>query len=210
MAGIHDFTTFLVAAIALNLIPGADTLYILGRSLSQGRKAGILSVLGISTGVLFHTLAASLGLSVILAASSLAFSVVKYLGAIYLIYLGVRMFRTEEPAAPQTACHKKETSPGAIYREGILTNVLNPKVALFFLAFLPQFITPGNPYGPLPFLLLGTTFILTGTGWCLLVAYFASAFSARLRIASRPGNMVKKITGTLFIGLGLKLALEKA
>jgi RhtB (resistance to homoserine/threonine) family protein len=209
MTGIHDFPAFLVAGIALNLMPGADTLYIIGQSLSRGRKAGVVSVLGISTGSLFHTLAAALGLSTILATSSLAFSTVKYIGAVYLIYLGVKMLKE----APARTGGKRVTPAkmplGKIFRQGVLTNISNPKVALFFLAFLPQFISPEGQQGILPFLLLGVTFVFTGTCWCLFVAYTATTLARRIGQKSAPARLFKKITGALFIGLGLKLAYEK-
>jgi RhtB (resistance to homoserine/threonine) family protein len=209
MFGIHDFPAFLVAGIALNLMPGADTLYIIGQSLGRGRKAGVISVLGISTGTLCHTLAASLGLSTILATSSVAFSTVKFIGAAYLIYLGLKIFKESPVQTEYRPGASPQTSPGKIYRQGILTNIFNPKVALFFLAFLPQFISPEGQQGILPFLLLGLAFVFTGTCWCLFVAYAATTLVQKISKKSDSTNRLKKITGTLFIGLGLKLAYEK-
>ena len=147
MFGIHDFPLFVVSCILLNITPGQDTMYIIGRSMAQGRQAGIMSVLGIMTGVLVHTLLAALGLSVILATSSLAFTVVKIAGAAYLIWIGIS-FMTARPD-PQQASNAPATPPNTwkIYKQGVLTNVLNPKVALFFLSFLPQFVSPWNPAG---------------------------------------------------------------
>lgn len=209
MFGIHDFSAFLVAGIALNLMPGADTIYIIGRSVSQGKKAGILSVLGISTGSLCHTFAASFGLSAILATSSLAFLTVKYIGAAYLVFLGIQMF-CAAPLETQSNKGKSENSAmWTIYKQGILTNVFNPKVALFFLAFLPQFISPENQYGILPFLALGTAFIFTGTCWGLFIVYSATTLTKRIKTVSVSKSLLKKITGTIFISLGLKLAYER-
>ena len=190
----------------LNIMPGADTLYILGCSISKGRKAGIVSALGVSTGCMVHTLMAALGLSVILAKSALAFNIIKYLGAGYLIYLGIRSFTSKADLLAQGGVCEAD-SPKKLYFQGITTNVLNPKVALFFLAFLPQFIDPYNAYGPLPFLLLGFTFIATGTIWCITLAVFSSQLAAKLNPGS--SNILQKATGMIFIGLGLNLLRAK-
>jgi threonine/homoserine/homoserine lactone efflux protein len=153
MFGIHNYWLFIVSGLLLNITPGQDTLYIVGRSISQGRRAGVLSVLGISTGCLVHTLAAAFGLSAVLAASSEAFMAVKFIGAAYLVYLGFQMILSR--ASPPRQLTTGQPARGwMIYRQGILTNVLNPKVALFFLAFLPQFIESGSNTKVLAFLIL--------------------------------------------------------
>src|SRR6267378_8301637 len=143
MFGIHDFGLFLVAGILLNLTPGPDTVYILGRSVAQGREAGVASALGISLGSIFHTGAAALGLSAILATSALAFGTIKLIGGTYLIFLGIKMIldRRRELSLPSN--FRRRTNIAA-FRQGVVTNILNPKVALFFLAFLPQFIDPSS------------------------------------------------------------------
>lgn len=204
MFGIIDYSLFIMAAVVLNLTPGADTIYILGRSMTQGRKAGIVSVLGISSGSLIHTLIAALGLTIILAKSALAFNLVKFLGAGYLVYLGVRLLRSKDSLSI-TSDKYKETSLRKIYFEGMITNLLNPKVALFFLAFLPQFIDPNNVYGPIPFLLLGLTFITTGTIWCIVLAFFSSFMTEKFKGEKRISNILNKLAGVIFIGLGLNL-----
>ena len=191
----------------LNLTPGMDTMYILGRSMAQGTRAGVFSALGISTGSLIHTLAAASGLSLVLAASATAFGLVKYCGALYLVYLGVRAFFPAKRTGSKGEQENRSISGRQVYVSGIVTNVLNPKVALFFLAFLPQFIDPAYPYTMLSFILLGSTFILTGTCWCLLLAVFSAKFSSLLQERSQTGNLLGKLTGLLFIGLGLKLAV---
>ena len=206
--GILHFWTFLAAGILLNLTPGVDTMYIVGRSMSCGVKAGILSALGISTGSMLHTLAAATGLSLVLAASATAFHVVKYFGAAYLFYLGAQMFFasrsiTSRKEGRQAVNYKK------IYLSGILTNVLNPKVALFFLAFLPQFIDPAYPTPFLSFVVLGALFITTGTIWCLLLAVFAAKISALFKENKSTSKLFNRLSGLLFIGLGVKLALMK-
>lgn len=140
MSGIHHFETFLLSSILLNITPGSDTIFILTRSIAQGRSAGIVSALGIGTGNLVHTLFAALGLSYVIASSPLVFSIIQYAGAGYLVFIGITMLSTNVIANSvlKTENHKPLL---IIYRDGAITNVLNPKVALFFLAFLPQFIS---------------------------------------------------------------------
>jgi threonine/homoserine/homoserine lactone efflux protein len=208
MFGIHDFALFLTTGILLNLTPGPDTVYILGRSVAQGRRAGVASALGISVGSIFHTGAAALGLSAFLATSAWAFTAVKLTGAAYLIFLGVRALlgRNQDLSIP---AQFKQNDPAAAFRQGILTNVLNPKVALFFLAFLPQFIEATAPSKTIAFLVLGLTFVTTGTIWCLILAWFASAFSARLRGNATVAALLNRAVGSLFIFLGLRLAVVR-
>ena len=208
MFGIHHFGLFVVAGILLNLTPGPDTVYILGRSIAQGRAAGIASALGISAGSIFHTTAAALGLSAILASSAIAFGTIKLLGGTYLIFLGIKMILNRERELGLPSNFRRRTKAAA-FRQGILTNVLNPKVGLFFLAFLPQFIDPASGMKVLAFLLLGFTFVTTGTIWCLIIACFASAFSERLRTNETIGLWLSRAAGALFVFLGLRLARIK-
>ncbi|MDZ8091507.1 MAG: LysE family translocator [Nostoc sp. DedQUE05] len=210
MFGIQNFSVFLITALALNITPGQDTLYIIGRSIAQGRRAGIISVLGISTGSLIHTTAAAFGLSAILAVSSTAFSMIKLVGAVYLIYLGVQMLLECASSVENKFNNYTQLSVWKIYQQGILTNVLNPKVALFFLSLLPQFINDTSNMRVLAFFGLGSTFIFTGTIWCLLVAWFSAKFSRYFCEKQATGFWLKRITGVLFVGLGVKLAFEKS
>ena len=206
MYGIQHYEIFVLSGILVNITPGQDVMYILGRSVAQGRKAGVLSVLGICTGALIHTVAAALGLSAILMASEPAFRVMKYAGAGYLVYLGVKMFLRD----PEHVSLKKtsvDSNAWSIYLQGMLTDLLNPNVILFFLAFLPQFVDPTIQHGILPFLLLGSTFVTTGTAWCMIVACFAAGISGHLRRNPRTAMMVSRVTGGLFVFLGLRLAL---
>jgi RhtB (resistance to homoserine/threonine) family protein len=209
MFGIENYMGFLVVGILLNLTPGSDTLYILTRSIAQGKKAGIVSVLGIETGCLIHTLCAAFGLSLILRSSATLFMVVKYLGAGYLVYLGIKMLVERAPLFENTHLTFEQSDLLRIYRQGMFTNILNPKVALFFLSFLPQFIRPQNPYGPLPFLILGGTFMATGVLWCLFLAYSASTMTNTLRMNERIGRFMQKVSGAIFIGLGIQLAYKR-
>jgi RhtB (resistance to homoserine/threonine) family protein len=208
MLGTQNLWLFVVSGILLNILPGPDTLYIVGRSLSQGRKAGVSSALGISSGCMVHTLAAAFGLSAVLAASASAFMIVKFAGAAYLMYLGIRMLleRKAADAGPEIFAPQNSWT---IYRQGILTNVLNPKVALFFLSFLPQFVNPASDTKIAAFLFLGAVFIFNGTIWCLIVVWFASALGRRLRESSSAASIIRRATGALFVGLGLKLAASK-
>ena len=208
MFGTQHLALFVFSGILLNLTPGQNTLYIVGRSVSQGRRAGFLSVLGIVSGSVIHTLAAAFGLSALLATSAQAFVIVKLAGAAYLAYLGIRML-LERPASPGTAAEFTPESRWAIYRAGLLTNVLNPKVALFFLAFLPQFVAPAAESRILSFLFLGGVFIFNGTLWCLVLVWGASAMSRRLRERRSLGLLLKRATGAIFVGLGARLAISK-
>jgi threonine/homoserine/homoserine lactone efflux protein len=208
MFGTQHLTVFVLSGILLNLTPGQDTFYIVGRSISQGRRAGLLSVMGISSGAVVHTFAAAFGLSAILAASANAFAVVKLAGAAYLVYLGIRMlFERRSDAGAETTFTR--AGDWDIYRSGFLTNLLNPKVALFFLAFLPQFVSPATGSRILSFLFLGGVFIFNGTLWCLVLVWGASAMSRRFRQHPSSGQILKRATGAFFVCLGLRLAVSK-
>lgn len=207
MTGIIHFETFLLAGILLNLTPGNDTIFILTKSIAQGRKAGILSVLGIATGSLIHTTLAALGLSIIIAKSVLLFTIIKYAGAAYLIYIGIRMLTDRSKLNLAIAAQNDTVNFKRIYRDAVLTNVLNPKVAMFFIAFLPQFIDPHYQNSVIPFMLLGITFTITGTIWCLILAIFSSFLFLKLRTNPKFSSYLNKICGTILIGLGIKIAL---
>jgi threonine/homoserine/homoserine lactone efflux protein len=208
MFGIHDFGVFIASCIVLNITPGPDTLYILGRSMAQGRAAGIASVLGIAAGTVVHTLAAALGVSALLAASASAFMVIKFAGAAYLVYLGVRMIATR---ASGTAIPTSFSSAGfaPILRQGFLTNLLNPKVALFFLAFVPQFIAADSSTKFAAFVTLGFSFIGTGTVWCLFLVWVSAWLGDRLRGNSGFADWLNPGAGALFVFLGIRLAASK-
>lgn len=209
MFGIENYLGFIIAAIVLNLTPGADTMYILTRSVSQGRNAGLVSVAGIMSGCVVHVLCAAFGLSLILSTSAIVFTLVKWAGALYLVYLGIKVFLEKNNTFDTL---KSENAPGdlmKIYKQGVLTNVLNPKVGLFFLSFLPQFINPEYANGPIPFLILGGTFLVTGTLWCLVLAFSAALMTNTLRNNKMAGPLLQKLSGIIFIGFGLKLALGK-
>ena len=203
MPELHSFLLFLAAGLALNFTPGPDMLYVTARGASEGRSAGFASALGIGAGTLFHITVVALGLAALLQAVPVAYLALRIGGAIYLIYLGVRAFRSGNSLTLQ----RVEPAPlSVVFRQGVITNVLNPKVALFFLAFLPQFVDPsrGNPV--LQIIVLGLVFDFTGTLVNLGVALGASGAATRLREADRARAILQRVTGVLFIGLGLRLA----
>jgi threonine/homoserine/homoserine lactone efflux protein len=210
MFGIQNFSLFLVSCILLNITPGQDTMYILGQSVVRGRKAGIVSVLGIMSGVLVHTMLAAFGLSIILATSSLAFSIVKYLGAGYLLWIGFGFLLKGQKDQHVELVNKEPVKSWTIYRQGVLTNVLNPKVSLFFLSFLPQFVVPQANVIFVPFLLLGMTFFTTGSIWCMVLVLGSTWLKGKIGHRTAMGGITKKLTGALFVGLGVKLALSQA
>jgi|SRR5579863_840433 len=211
MLGIHDYWLFILSGILLILTPGQDTMYILGRSLTGGLQSGVASAFGITVGTIIHTLAAAAGLSVLLAASPVAFTTVKLCGAAYLLLLGTRLLFTRSTTAAERdpEAGAAPSSASSAFSQGILSNVLNPKVALFFLAFLPQFINPSSAFKTLAFLVLGATFITMGSLWCLVLAIGA----ARLRtfFVHNPDvrTLINRATGGLFILLGARLAWSR-
>ena len=208
MLGVHDFWLFVLSAFLLNVTPGPDTLYIVGRSTAQGLRAGVLAALGIGAGALVHVSAAAIGLSAILAASATAFTVVKLIGAAYLLYVGVGLIRSAGAPTRPAALESRELSMRSVFLQGFLTNVLNPKVALFFLAFLPQFVASDAPSKALAFLLLGVIFDFNGTLWNLFVAW-STAHLRRLAPSAAFKRWFNRCVGGLFIGVGIRLALAR-
>ena len=208
MFGTQHLLTFLIAAIALNLVPGQDTLYIIGRSLSQGRKAGIISVLGIGSGCLVHITAAAIGLYSVLALWPPAFNLIADAGALYLIFLGIMVWVNRKSVDLSGKPGTASDSDWLIYRQGLMTNLLNPKVALFFLAFLPQFIDPVSNLGAVSFLFLGFVFFCTGSVWCTFVALFASSVADILRERPKVQTGFDLFTAVLFVALGVGLLLS--
>jgi threonine/homoserine/homoserine lactone efflux protein len=206
--GTHDLWLFVLSGFLLNITPGPDTLYIVGRGSTQGWRAGAVAALGIGAGTLVHICAAALGLSAILAASATAFTTVKIIGAAYLLYVGISLIRSAGAS---------ESSPGAIavrpasmrgiFVQGFLTNVLNPKVALFFLAFLPQFVASDAGSKPLAFLFLGGIFDFNGTLWNLFVAWSTARLSSQLAPSAAFRRWFNRCVGTVFVFIGIRLAL---
>jgi threonine/homoserine/homoserine lactone efflux protein len=207
MAGIHDLWAFLAASFLLWLTPGPDTMYILARSIAHGRRAGVMSALGIGSGLLIHTLLAAFGLSAILAASAWAFAAVKTAGALYLIYLGLQALRKK--AGTLAAPNLSSMGSWRVYRQGVVSNTLNPKVAIFFLAFLPQFVDAGAGLGPMPFLFLGAIFVVGGTLWSLGQAVCAASATRTIRRNPALLGWLERLSGCVYIALGLSLLRSK-
>jgi threonine/homoserine/homoserine lactone efflux protein len=205
MPGIHAYPLFVLTAVLLNLTPGQDTLFILGRSLAGGTRAGIAAALGICVGSIGHTLLAALGLSALLAASPWAFTCVRALGAAYLIYLGGKLLFSRS-AGVHRAAQDGRAHVRSAFAQGIFTNLMNPKVALFFLALLPQFVDPASHAKTLAFLELGATFVTTGLLWCLVLACAAGRLQSLLRRHPRAGTVIDRSVGALFVALGARLA----
>lgn len=207
MISLDDFLLFAFASLVLNITPGNDMLYVATRSASQGVKAGIVSALGIAGGCIVHLLAAVIGLSAIIANSATAFDIIKYIGAAYLIYLGIKSFLSNQNKfSINNAIEKKPLSK--LFWQGVFTNVLNPKVALFFLAFLPQFIHPEKGNAPLQILLLGLWFNFSGTIVNIIIAMLFGKLGNWLGDKQAFIKWQNKITGLLLVGLGIKVALS--
>ncbi|WP_175682982.1 LysE family translocator [Burkholderia cenocepacia] len=212
MFGITHFGFFVFAVFLLNITPGPDTAYIVGRSVAQGRGAGLMSAFGISAGCCVHALACAFGLTALLAASATAFTVIKLVGAAYLIYLGVRMIIAKQAAAPSgaTAAEAAAAKPlRQLFMQGFWTNVLNPKVVLFFVSFFPQFVSADSPHKAWAFLTLGAVFVAMSTVWTSLVAWVAG--SVTQRFSGKPGvkKWLDRTVGSTFVGLGLRLAASQ-
>jgi len=203
---------FIAAGLLLNLTPGPDVLYIVSNALRSGAKAGIAAAFGITAGVFVHIFAAALGVGALLAASATAFTVLKWIGAAYLVYVGIRLLLAKAPAAMNLGAASPDPIGAgglkSIFFRGFGTNALNPKVALFFLAFVPQFIGPGVENKTAAFLLLGLLFnfnsLWVNIGWGLAAAWLAS----RVGAVKRSMFWLDKAAGVMFLGFGLKLALS--
>jgi len=209
MLGVHDLGLFIISGLLLNLTPGQDVAYIISRSTALGWRDGAIAALGVGAGCFVHVFAAALGLSAILATSATAFTVVKLMGAAYLIWVGVGMFRGNgngSGSAEQERQHPPVTRR-KVFSQGFLTNALNPKVALFFLAFLPQFVSADAPAKSLAFLFLGVVFTMNGTIVNLLWAWSSARVLAIFGAGRRHGAWARRVAGSLFIGLGIRLAM---
>jgi threonine/homoserine/homoserine lactone efflux protein len=202
-----NIALFVAASLAVIVAPGPDNIYVLTRGVAQGRDVALASAWGMCSGLLFHTTLAALGLSVVLARSAVAFSVVKYAGAAYLIYLGVRALLNKEGFAP-SAGEESATRLGRFFLKGLTMNLLNPKVAVFFLAFLPQFVNVGRSGAALRFVALGLTFALLSVIVFSAIALFSGFFGDRLSKSPRFANVLQGLTGCVLIGLGVRLALS--
>lgn len=210
MLGIHDLWLFVLSGLLLNVTPGPDTAYIVGRSIQVGWRGGAAAAIGICCGCLFHVFGAAIGLSALLMASSAAFTAVKWAGAAYLLFTGIQMIRARAAPIADVTVTGDAVPLRRVFWQGALTNALNPKVALFFLAFLPQFVTADSPHKALAFLLLGGIFICNGALWCLGIAAFAASAAGRIRQSSGALAWITRALGGLFVYLGFRVAMLEA
>lgn len=202
---------FIVAGWLLNLTPGPDVLYIVSSALKNGVRAGIVAALGIVSGCFVHVFAAALGVGALLATSATAFTVLKWVGAAYLMWMGVKLLLAKDGSSivPADATGEPQAvNLGRVYRQGFLTNVLNPKVALFFLAFVPQFIAPGTEDKVTAFLLLGLLFNINSLPINFGYAWLAGWASPRVGAVQRAMHWMDRAAGVMFIGFGLRLAMS--
>jgi threonine/homoserine/homoserine lactone efflux protein len=213
MLGVHDFWLFLLAGFLLNVTPGSDIAYIVARSAQCGVRGGVAATFGITAGCLIHITAAAIGISAILMTSALAFNALKWVGAAYLVYVGFKMlFASRRAQESPQSLRRRPTAVKmrTIFFQGFLTNVLNPKVALFFLAFLPQFIRADASSKAMAFVILGLVFASTGTAWNLIVAWTAGRLATAWSGLGRLRLWLERSLGALFVGLGVRLALSDA
>ena len=204
MLDVNSLLLFMTATIILNITPGPDMLYVIARSVGQGRAAGIASSLGIAAGCFVHILAVTFGLASLMMAVPAAYEIIKYAGAAYLIYLGIRILITRQTKNTETPI--EEASLRKIFLQGVITNVLNPKVALFFLAFLPQFVHRENNVAA-QIIFLGVLFNTSGTLVNVTVALVASYTGVQFKTRIGNSSVFRWLTGGVFIGLGVRLAL---
>ena len=203
MLGIENLWLFVASGILLNLIPGPDSVLIAGRAASQGFRAGSAAALGIGTGTLIHIIAAALGLSAILATSATAFTVVKVIGGVYLIYMAISMFKDQQ--GDGTTKTFGSTPLKKIYTQGVITNLFNPKVAIFFLSFMPQFISESSENKALAFFVLGLIFNVNGMIWCHFIAWASSSMSRKLSVNKAVRKWLNRFTASLFGVFGIRL-----
>mgnify|MGYP000980938315 CR=1 FL=1 len=214
---LDQLLLFMAAGILLNLTPGPDVLYIVTHALRRGARAGMVAALGITAGCFVHIFAAAVGVSALMAASATAFTILKWAGAAYLVYVGLRLLLAKGGSAMQLGAAGADSTGASgpngmktIFLRGFWTNVLNPKVALFFLAFVPQFIAPGVENKPLAFLLLGLLFNFNGLwvnlGWAVAAAWLAR----RAGVVQKSMQWLDRVAGAMFVGFGIKLALTAA
>jgi threonine/homoserine/homoserine lactone efflux protein len=203
---------FSLASLLLCMAPGPDTAYILGRSTLQGRQAGVVAALGISAGILVHVTGAALGISALIAGSANAFLALKLVGAAYLVYLGVTTIAgsLRSVSVESATVVRRAEALGRIAWQGFLTDVLNPKVAIFFLAFLPQFVPPDRAGETWPLIVLGGLFVVIATLWNLLVAGVAAGIGDRVRGSRGIRRWLDCCLGSVFVYLGARLAFERA
>lgn len=207
--GITDFSLFLMAVLLLNATPGPDTAYIVGRSVAQGRGAGLLSALGITAGCCIHATLSAFGLTALLAASATAFMAVKLAGSAYLVYLGIKMLLSKKSSASKNLPQRALRSHKTIFLQAMITNVLNPKVILFFLSFFPQFVQHDSPHKIAAFLLLGAVFSVVTLCWNSSTVMLAGTLTRRAGNNPHIKHWLERAVGAAFVALGISVVLRK-
>ena len=207
MIDTAKFALFITVSWALILVPGPDMLYVITRGMTHGRRAGMLSAIGVVCGILVHTLAAALGLTVIFQTSALAFLIVKYVGAVYLVYLGIKAWREKSVISLQVSSSTANSQ--RLFWQGVLSNVLNPKIAIFFLAFLPQFVDRGSSQVTLQLIALGLTFAFLGLLFLLVVGYSSGTIGSWITHRPQYTQFLGRVSGGILIALGVRLALTE-
>ncbi|MGR5063548.1 LysE family translocator [Photobacterium sp. DNB22_13_2] len=205
MFGIENLWLFVVSGVVLNMMPGPDSILIASRGASQGFRAGSAAALGIGTGILVHVIAAALGLSAILSTSAMAFTIVKVVGGVYLMYMAIGMIRESNSHRKPQIAQPQKASLKSIYTQGLITNVFNPKVAIFFLSFMPQFISESSDNKALAFLVLGLVFNFTGMLWCHFIAWASSSMSYKLSANQSVRKWLNRLAASLFGLFGVRL-----
>lgn len=209
MLGIENIGSFIISAIIVITTPGIDTIMVLTRSISKGKTAGLYSALGVSLGLVFHTCAVTFGLSLIIAKSAIAFSLIKYLGAGYLIYIGTKALLAKSEQTEIKPTEIKIEGSKKMFLTAFISDVLNPKIAIFFLAFLPQFIKTSEINNPIPYLLLGSIMFFITLIWCSFLALMGSKVAILFNRNKNAEKWMNKTSGLVFILLGLKVAMTK-
>ena len=205
----NSYLLFIGASIILCIVPGPDMIYLLSRTVAQGKKAGFAAALGINLGAYFHLTAAILGISAIIATSAIAFTILKYCGAAYLIYIGFKAIFSNSSSTIGSSDNEAQLSIKSIFWQGFISDVLNPKVAIFFISLLPQFIQTDNNNPFTQLIILGITVNVIALLINLVLVWFSHSVSSNLRQSNRMSKVLNNIMGTVFISLGLKLATEQ-
>ena len=206
--------SLIISVTAIHIValvsPGPDFFMALKNSITYSRKTGIYTAVGFGIGISIHILYSITGLAFIISKSEFLFTIIKYLGASYLFYIGIKsLLNSPEKVSLDKQTHLNDISPLQAIKIGFITNILNPKVGLFFISFFPQFINQNHATGPLPFLYLGATFLIIGTIWSIFIAFAASFMTNTLRNNKTAENLLYKLSGTVFIGFGLKIAFSR-
>ena len=209
MYGIENLSAFILTAIIVVISPGVDTIMVLTRSISRGKTAGLYSAIGVSLGLLVHTCAATFGLSLLLAKPAVAYSVIKYLGAAYLLYMGYKAITDKSQQTEIKSTKLSIVNNHKMLLTAFLSDVLNPKIAIFFLAFLPQFVSVSSISNPAPYLILGGIIFFITLVWCTCLALLGSRVATLFNKHQHAEKVMNKATGVVFILLGIKVALTK-